>query len=200
MATRSSCGAVERVLGNAAGEGLACPRPSRRSATCSAPPARSRRSSRCSPSATTSRRRPSISTIPRSRRRSTSFRTSRKQKADRRRAVQFLRLRRHQRLAGLPPSRRDGGRSRFRHNRCYSRVSVGSVGCCDRHRHGRMTERHRSETSPARRRHPVGPSCVGGRVAPKSPREAAAARTRCRRRRRARARPATRSSWSSISS
>ena len=80
-----------------------CPRPSRPSAICSARPARSRRSSRCWRSATASRRRPSISTIPRSRRRSISSRTSRGEARHRRGAVEFVRLRRHQRVAGLPP-------------------------------------------------------------------------------------------------
>ena len=53
-----------------------CPRPSRRSAICSARPARSRRSSRSWRFATASRRRRSISTIPRSRPRSTWCRMS----------------------------------------------------------------------------------------------------------------------------
>ena len=79
-----------------------CPRPSRRSAISSARPARSRRSSRSWRSATRSRRRRSISTIPRSRPRSILRLMLRASGRFRRRAVQFLRLRRHQRLAGLP--------------------------------------------------------------------------------------------------
>ena len=81
-----------------------CPRPSRRSAICSAPPARSRRSSRSWRSATRSRRRRSTSTIPRSRPAIDLVPHIAAQARDQRRPVQLLRLRRHQRLAGLPPA------------------------------------------------------------------------------------------------
>ena len=77
-----------------------CRRPSPRSAICSAPPVRSRRSSRSSRSAIGLRRRPSTSTIHRSKRRSTWFRTGPRARY-RRRAVELVRVRRHQCLAGL---------------------------------------------------------------------------------------------------
>ena len=67
-------GAVQRLVGNAAGQICACPRPSLRLGTCWARRARSRRSSGFWRSAIRSRRRPSISTIRRSRRRSISCR------------------------------------------------------------------------------------------------------------------------------
>ncbi len=43
--------------------------------------------------------------------------------ADRHRAVQFLRFRRHQRVTGVPSPRLSEGLSRSRHNRCYSHAA-----------------------------------------------------------------------------
>ena len=100
-----------------------CPRPSRRSGTCSAPPARSRRSSRSSPSATGSSRRRSTSTTRPSRRRSTSCRTRAQARRRRRGAVELLRLRRHQRLAGVPRATTpEGQRPR------YGRFAIFRIG------------------------------------------------------------------------
>jgi hypothetical protein len=97
-ARSSACSAMPR-------QKCRCPRRSRRSATCSARLARSRRSSRCWRFATTSRRRRSISTIRRSRLRSISCRMwHKKRRIDR--AVELLRLRRNQRLAGDAALRR----------------------------------------------------------------------------------------------
>ena len=118
-------GAVTRLLGERRGRRRRCPRPSRRSGTCSARPARSRRSSACSPCATASRRRrinldnPSVET------RDQPGAAQAGEEGDRHRAVQLLRLRRHQRVADLPQGGlTDGGQEeaapepqRFRRHR-----------------------------------------------------------------------------------
>ena len=114
-ATRSSLRAVERVMGNAAG-GLTMSSTKSAIGHLLGAAGAVEAIFCCSRCATTSRRRRSTSTTRRSRRRSTSCRTRRKREANRRRALQFLRLRRHQRLAGLPPRLR--GFAGFRQNRC----------------------------------------------------------------------------------
>ena len=92
-ARRSACSAMRRRRSR-------CRRPSRRPAICSVPPVRSRRFSAFWRSATTSRRRRSISTIRRSKPRSISSRTRPRQREIECRAVEFVRLRRHQCVAG----------------------------------------------------------------------------------------------------
>ena len=91
---------------------VACRRPSRRSAICSARPARSRRSSRSWRCATASRRRRSISTIRRSRRAIDLVPHQARKREIERGAVEFVRIWRHQCVAGLPPGRLE--RTQFR--------------------------------------------------------------------------------------
>ena len=119
--------------GNAA-TSCRCRRPNRRSATCSARPARSRRSSRCWPSATTSRRRRSTSTTRRSKPRSTWCRTRRDAEHDRHRAVQLVRLRRHQCIA----DRATGRLTAWRHNSCPA-LRQGDLGIRIRRRRWRTS-------------------------------------------------------------